>query len=549
MQRGVEKANSHDKYEQNPRDNGNILEMGRHSESTDGKTDDGADKTIGKRTDVMAMHWTCSINCYKTAAEFAVTLLRFIPRVWFWSNFKLKGIQMDEKMPQLPELPEIERHELSNGMHVMLCRQPWLHKVSVLLNVCAGCRDERLPGTAHLLEHLMFRGTKAHPSLRDLSESFESHGADFNAYTAREVTSFDVSMPVSSVSPVMHLLGECMTSPKLTGITAERDIIREEILSDYDADGSLINVEDLLVELFYGEAGKPIAGDPADLPNLSRQEVQAYYQSHYAASNMLLVMSGNIGKSSDVLPLLEASFGDLPSKASRWRRRDLPDMYRQSLSDETIGCQIAPRLVVKKYDGATQSDVILGFLCGACTSHEFSVLEMLVRVLDDGMASRLSRRLVEELALVYDAESYLSVTQESTLMQIRLSCRHRRVSRLLEAVYGLLQELGQNPVPREELTKLRRRVIWEHIGLLDSSASFAQWVSSMALQQMPCQIDERCRKLLEISAEEISNMARKLLSDKPHIVAIVGDLGEKAATEIKETMTSLLDRQVDMQMI
>ena len=66
---------------------------------------------------------------------------------------------------------------------------------------------------------------------------------------------------------------------------------------------------------------------------------------------------------------------------------------------------------------------------------------------------------------------------------------------------------------------------------------------------MPCQIDERCRKLLEISAEEISNMARKLLSVKPHIVAIVGDLGEKAATEIKETMTSLLDRQVDMQMI
>ena len=340
-----------------------------------------------------------------------------------------------------------------------------------------------------------------------------------------------------------------MINPKLTGITAERDIIREEILSDYDADDSLINVEDLLVELFYGEAGRPIAGDPGDLPNLTRQEVQAFYQAHYTASNMLLVMTGNIGDSAKTLDVLERAFGRMPAESERWRRRTMPQNYYQALTDEEAGAGIVPRLVVKKYDGATQSDVILGFLNGSCTSSEFAVLEMLVRVLDDGMASRLSRRLVEELALVYDAEAYLSVTEESTLMQIRLSCRHRRVARLIEAVYALLDELAHHPVPEEELIKLRRRVIWEHIGMLDASASYAQWVSSMALQKMPYQIDERCRRLLAVSALEISKMAGILIARKPHIVAIVGDLGEKAAAEVRDTMSGCLGRSVEMQVL
>ena len=450
---------------------------------------------------------------------------------------------LNENLPLLPKSPEIEDFRLKNGMQVILCRMPGLHRISVLLNVKAGCRDERLPGTAHMLEHLIFRGSKKHPSLRELSEAFEAYGADFNAYTAREVTSFDVLMPVESFEPVMHLLGSTMSHPKLTGIAAERDIIREEIISDYDGDGTLINVEDLLVSLFYGESGRPIAGDPCDLEKLSKQEIQAFYQAHYCASNMFLVIAGPLDNRCKVEDLLEDAFSDLPSVSSSWRRRAIPDIYRRALKG---GQSPDPRLVVRKYDGATQSDIILGFLCHEASHREFSVLEMLVRVLDDGMASRLSRRLVEELALVYDAEAYLSTTQESTLLQIRVSCRHRRVSRLVEAVYQLLKEIAENSVPDEELQRLRRRVIWEHLGLLDGVASFCQWVSTMTLQALPDDIEKRCHRLLSVDADSIRKMAAQLLSERPHIVTVVGDLGEKAAQELQSSMSRILNKKVDL---
>ncbi len=444
-------------------------------------------------------------------------------------------------MQELPEPLKLEELQLSNGLKCQLCRRAELHRICLLLNVASGCRDERHPGTAHMLEHLIFRGSSRHPSLRELSEAFEAVGADFNAYTAREVTSFDVSMPRESLGDVLQLLGEVISKPKLMGIAAERDIIREEIIGDYDGDESLINVDDLLVSLFYGDAGHPIAGDPGDLKGISREDVREFYEAHYASDNMLLVICGPLGKTEELQPALEEAFSEVRKKASPWRRREMPEVYRESL---LTGRDVEPRLCIKQYDGATQSEALLGFLCCPAPAPEFGAYEMLVRVLDDGMASRLSRRLVEELALVYDAEAFLSTTQESTLFQIRVTCRHRRVAKVLSAVYELLEEICEKGLEEEEYQRIRRRVIWEHIGMQDGAAQLAQWISTMKLQNMSCNLRDRCSLLLKVSKEDICHAARELLSRRPHIAAIVGDITDRAGSEICDVMERSLKRKV-----
>lgn len=453
------------------------------------------------------------------------------------------GVLMNNMTPSVPDLLNVEAVKLESGMQVLLWRRPELHRVCILLNVAAGARDERLPGTAHMLEHLIFRGSKKYPSLRMLSSAFEEYGADFNAYTAREVTSFDVSMPAESLLPVVDLLGEVMTNPKLTGIAAERDIIREEILSDYDADNTLINVDDWMVRLFYGEAGRPIAGDPDDLAKISSAEVRGFYEAHYAAPNMLLVMAGPIGPSNVLVDAVRKAFSGLNQTYSPWRRRNMTDYYARALAG---GPAVEPRLCIKKYDGATQSEALLGFLCGRVDLPDFAPLEMLVHVLDDGMASRLSRRLIEELALVYDAEAFISTTQESTLMQIRVTCRHRRTARVISAVYDLLKEIACSGVERDELIRLQRRVIWENLGMLDNVEQMAQWLSTMKLQNMPCELSVRSRALLAVTDADIRKTAARLLDSTPHITAVVGDLGERAAEEIRSVMQDKLNKNITL---
>lgn len=440
---------------------------------------------------------------------------------------------------------EIEDYVLRNGLRVKLCRRPGLHRISALLNVASGCRDERLPGTAHMLEHMIFRGSRRYPSLRALSEAFEAHGADFNACTAREVTSFDVVMPPESFEAVMGLLGEVISEPKLTGIAAERDIIREEIIADYDGENGLICVDDLICRLFYGEAGRPIAGDPEDLENISRAEVQAYYTAHYAASNMLLVITGAFGDTSHVIEVLEQAFSGLCAMCERWPRREMPSQYLAMIAENPTPREV-PKLCVKKYDGSTQTEVVFGFLCPSMHAADNAALEMLVRILDDGMASRLSRRLVEELALVYDADASLSVTQESVLFQIGASCRHRRVGRLVSAVYELLADLVQNGVSESELDRVKRRLSWEHLALCDGLVSLAEWISARDLNGLSCDMSERCARLLGVSGAEIREQARVLLERRPHIVAMVGNPGPKTLDEVRQAMSEHLRCDIEV---
>ena len=390
-----------------------------------------------------------------------------------------------------------------------------------------------------MLEHLIFRGTDQHPSLRALSEAFETRGADFNAFTAREVTSFEIVTPPESIEPVMQLLGSALLHPRLTGITAERDIVREEILADYDASGELINEEDMLVEAFYGMAGRPIAGNPDDIDKITKEEVLQYYADNYCAERMTLVAVGPIANARTLLDTIENAFSDVRRSTRPRQMQKIDEPYAHALQhlDKKNACP-KPRLIYKRNDGATQSEISMGYLCDGVHSREFYALSMLARVLDDGMASRLSRRLIEELALVYDAEASLSVTDESTLLQIRVSCRHRRVPRLITAVYALLDEIAKDGIGQEELERLRHRVIWEHRALLDGGSSLCSWISSMIAQDMTIEPSQFCEQLIDVKAKEIQDIASKLRKQRPHIVTLVGELGEKTLQTVREIIES-----------
>lgn len=429
----------------------------------------------------------------------------------------------------------LEYETLENGLKVVISRTPSVHRVSLMLNIWSGSAIEAHRGTAHMLEHLMFRGTKRYPSLSAISEAFELCGADFNASTGRAVTSFDVNMPSESLGQVLDLLGDVMKHPKLTDIGAERDIIREEISSDYDTDGTLISVEDLLGGLFYGEAGHPIAGNPDDLKKITVKAVRDFYASHYTADNMTLVIAGNVGETASLMGQIRGALGDLPTSTGSKARVQALDAAMQ------------PQLFVKKFDAAMQSEVTFGFRFEGPGGEDFEALEMLVRLLDDGMASRLSKRLVEELALVYDVEAYLSTLLDTTLLQIHASCRHRRVLKLIDAVYQIFAEIAENGVSERELERVRKRLIWEHEELCDSISRRVQWISAMEESKISYDIAERCRKLTAVTSEQVRSLAKKTLQNQNHAIVIVGNLGDKMIADVTGVMEGRCHKKVNVQ--
>lgn len=433
---------------------------------------------------------------------------------------------------------DVQTAVLPNNMRLALCPMPQLHKACIILNVAAGSRDENNPGAAHLLEHLIFRGTKKYPSLRLLSEAFESIGADFNAYTSRECTSFDVMVPPQFIAQALQLLAESILEPRLTGIAGEREIIVEEILSDYDEDGELINVEDLLLESMYNSPlGRAIAGSPAQVMALQKQHVREFFDRYYQASNMTLVIAGNIVSTGACLDAATKAFESLPLRVL-------------ASKDGPAPMPLPPRaLRVKYYEGATQSSVCLAMFGPSTRDPKFSALEMLVRILDDGMASRLSRRLVDELALVYDIEAYISTTREHSLLQLRLSCQHRRIGRLMEEVFSILYDIAQTPPPPAELERAKNRLLWEHASLLDSAAGIAQWLSSALLQGLDSSLQHHANQLLACTSQDVSSITREALQHWPIRVAVVGDVSKVHAQRLNESLTKSMQAPFSLEYI
>jgi predicted Zn-dependent peptidase len=438
--------------------------------------------------------------------------------------------------PRLPEALPLRCEKLPNGATLLICPLPDLHRVSLSVSFGTGSRDEpeALSGVSHLIEHLMFRGTPEYPSLRALSAAFEDIGGNINGFTSREQTSYETLLPPESLAEGVELLSQMVLSPRLLGLESERDIIREEILSDYDEDGRLINVDDLLMEeLFEGPLGRAIAGTPESLARIGRGAVRQYYQSQYCGPNAVIALVGRIDLEDPVAVLAQA-FDALRPSVPRHR-----DAFCALPSPK-------PRLHLRRYDGATQTELAFGVRTVGQDESSYPAVELALRILDDGLASRLPHRLIDELGLVYDVEAFSASTREAAMCELRLACRHRRVGRVLEELLGVLRRLADHLVSEEELERAKRRILWEHQALLDRPAPLAQWLTSIAHRGVLADPRQRCLRLLEVSAEAIREAAQQIFFGRAQRVVLVGELGPQALRRVAQRLGEGLGEDVEL---
>ncbi len=439
---------------------------------------------------------------------------------------------------RLPEPLPMATQILDNGAHVVFCNLPHLHRVSLSVSFGVGSRDEAPAshGVAHLLEHLMFRGSATHPSLRALNAAFEDIGGNFNGYTSRENTSYETQLPPESLDQGLHLLAQCILSPKLTGIAAEREIILEEILADYDEELRLISADDLLIEaLFAGGLGRSIAGTPQTLQHLTKKAVLDHYASFYRGPLTVIAIVGRIDDVNQSMETVRHCFGQIPGGPCG------------PLDAPPAALVAQPKLRCRRYDGAGQTEMALGMRAPAHDSASYPALELAVRLLDDGLSSRLPRRLIDELGLIYDVEAFVAAFRDSSLFATRIACRHRRVARILDEVLGVLRVLATERAPADEMERAKRRIVWEHQSLLDRPSALAQWLVALAHRGQIADPRARCQRLLEVNPDEVRQVAEQLFFQGGQRVVLIGDLGPKGMERARQVMAKHFDQDVALE--
>lgn len=211
-----------------------------------------------------------------------------------------------------------EETTLSNGMQVVVISNHRAPVVSHMVWYKVGAADEPqgdgISGTAHFLEHLMFKGTKAIPP-GEFSKIIRSWGGEDNAFTSWDYTAYFQSIAKDKLPNVMALEADRMINLTLPprDIELERDVIIEERRMRIDNDPQSLFAEQLRAILFSStNYAVPIIGWHDEMPKLKREHVLDYYQTWYTPKNAILVVSGDVTMR-DVKPMAEKFYGIIPS--------------------------------------------------------------------------------------------------------------------------------------------------------------------------------------------------------------------------------------------
>ena len=258
-----------------------------------------------------------------------------------------------------------------------------------------GSRDERTGeyGIAHLIEHMIFKGTEK-LSESDINVVTHKLSASCNAFTSYDYTGYLFDTPAQHWQEFFPILADCMQhcSFKPEHLRSELKAVVQE-LKMYNDDFFSTLVERMMSSIFPDHAyGRPIIGYKQDLWNLSADKLRDFYQRYYAPNNATLVVVGDVNPE-EVLVEAEKAFGSIPK-----REVARPELYH---SFDVVGTKTVIHREVQQ-----PLQLFAWVVPGVSTKKEYQ-LDLLSWILGAGRGCRLYQKLVVELGLATEVQSFV----------------------------------------------------------------------------------------------------------------------------------------------
>lgn len=406
---------------------------------------------------------------------------------------------------------------------------PHLHSVSVVAAVRVGSRYEtpETNGLSHLCEHMLFRGTPSLPSAYAFNHALESLGGTLDASTHTDFTAYRIRLPVDAVAPALGVLAEIFDQPLFLGLDVEKNVVREEILEGLDEDGQDVAPDDLIHRAVFGDhpLGQKLAGPVANIERFTLEDLRSWHARHHGARNVVLAIAGPIDPAA-MIGHVERAFGGLRSG-----ERHVPPPF--------VSAVPGPRLLYVDSPGS-QTDLRFA-LPTVGERHVIAPdLELLSRVLDDGLSARLFRSVVEDKGLAYEAFGGLDLFADAGMLLVGAACQHQSVLEVGAALMDLLRGLRDTPVTAVELEKARTRTLFELDAVVDDTASLAELAATNMLFEHGETLATLRARTEKVTLASLAEAARQtLVPTHLHGVA-VGAMTEDEESALRDRLARAL---------
>lgn len=417
---------------------------------------------------------------------------------------------------------------LSNGLKVVLVPQPHVHRAVASLYLRVGSRFETQHnnGISHFLEHMIFRGTPTLPTAHAQALAFERLGGTLYAATHVDHGVMSIAVPPANLEPVLALLGEVTTSPRFSAIEVERGIVREEILEDLDDEGRDIDPDNNARALMYERhpLGFTITGGIEALDRFDEAMLRAHHARHYTTANAVLCVAGRIGDPDACVRVIERHFGAMP------RGELVP------VTPPPNG-QKKPRFRFVE-NQSSQTELRVAFRGVSERDPREPAVEMLLRVLDDGMSTRLYERICDRLGLCYDVSGMFEAYEDDGVVDIAAGVQHDRATVVVREIFALLRELAETGPREDELAKARDRHLWSVEAMLDDADATAGFYGLAALADITRSPEARHEELARVTVDDVRDAARAMFRPERLSVVAVGLLRASEEAKLEKTVRS-----------
>jgi zinc protease len=413
---------------------------------------------------------------------------------------------------------EVFERTLANGLKVVVKED---HRAPVVVQQIwykAGSMDEMngTTGIAHVLEHMMFKGTKAVPA-GEFSKRIAAAGGRENAFTSSDYTAYFQQLHKSQLPLAMKLESDRMENLNLTAKEFSKEIkvvMEERRMRTDDEPQSLMN--EIMRSVIYQEHPyhHPVIGWMSDLQLLTVNDARVWYNRWYAPNNATLVIAGDVNPD-EVFALAQRYYGTIP-------QHKLP-VRRNFIEPSQAGIK---RLIVKA--PAELPQLVMAYQTPVIKSAEQDwkpyALDMLAGVLDGNESARLNKHLVREQQIASAAgASYDSTSRGPSLFTLEATPSTGRtvqdVEAALRAEIALLLKDGVN---EDELKRVKAQVTASEVYKRDSLFYQAMQIGQMESIGLGHQaIPVMLKKIQAVTADQVQQVAKEFLQDDNLTVAVL----------------------------
>ncbi|MGQ0607917.1 MAG: M16 family metallopeptidase [Chloroflexota bacterium] len=420
-----------------------------------------------------------------------------------------------------------ERTVARSGLRVVTQALPGARSASVVLLVPVGSRheDDTHAGLSHLLEHLVFKGTRAHPEAGSLSQRVEGIGGTVNASTDRELTVYSAKVPAEHLGVALEAVSELALRPLLRrrDLTAEKPIIVDEIRMYVDSPSD--HVFTLFEELLYAghPLGREIAGTIGGVRRATHRAVIEHWRGSYRTAGMVLAVAGAI----DHEEVVRASAG-WTADGPEGDPGDAGPMARPIAAPNPSD---AGSLRVS-YRRLSQGNLCLGMPGVARHDPDRWALDLLGAILGDGMGSRLFLDLRERRSLVYDVSTFSASYADVGSFGVHAGFDPEDAERVVGAILEQLERICSDRVAPAELSRARAYTRGRLELRMEDSGAVAGWIGTgEALLTRILTVDEVIERLDAVTLDDLRDVAQRYLEPAGARLAVLGPFRSRARFE------------------